>query len=191
MCKSVITMIFRNKRQFLQHRFQSGFTMLEVVVAMAVGAVGVMAFIGLQLKSVEISEDSRKRANAAYIAEEMAERMMANAQDEAARRRYQGEDGSYWSYTPSSPGYFFTYNRCSGTSCEDAAMAAYYDMIEVKTLAAAMLPNGKVGHRKCGTGDTFDCIVVAWEDADTATCSPTGMDGSGVDDCYVLQLKIW
>lgn len=190
-------MKLKNTHARKQYRRQAGFTMLEVVVAMAVGAVGVMAFIGLQLKAVEISEDTRKRANAAYIAEEMAERMMANSQDYAAKRRYRKEDSSvYWDYPVSHSGYFNMANYCSyGTPpiCQDsaAATAAFYDIVEVKVLAMHMLPNGNVGYRQCGTDNAFDCIVVTWGEANPATCDPKVMDGSGVDDCYILQVKVW
>ena len=64
-------------------------------------------------------------------------------------------------------------------------------IIEVKNLARVMLPNGNVGYRKCGADNAFDCIVVTWAEADPATCDPKSMDGSGVDDCYILQVKVW
>lgn len=186
------------KQSIQSFRRHSGFTMLEVVIAMAIGAVGIMAFIGLQLKAVEISEDSRKRANAAFLAEEMAERMMSNAQDYSAQRVYRGEAGSYWNQTAYDYGYFYAPINCMGApaspTCSDTntTAAAYYDILEVKYLAKSMLPpNGNIGHRKCGTANAFDCIVVAWDDADVNTCTPQGMDGTGVADCYVLQLKIW
>lgn len=172
-------MTFRLKKQA-----QTGFTMLEVVVAMAVGAVGIIAFIGLQLKSMEISEESRQMSNAAYIAQEMAERMMSNSQDFQAQLVYQGDAGSDWDEEPSDDGFLDQINSCTGLACVVAADAAAFDIAEVKYLARATLPNGDVGYRKCGVGDAFDCIVVTWEDQNV-NCSNVE------SDCYVLQLKIW
>jgi len=185
-------MNFQRKKQPKYLRRRAGFTMLEVVVAMAVGAVGVMAFIGLQLKSVEISEQSRNRANAAYIASEMADRMMSNSQDFLARRYYRGETGTYWNTVWSSPSWMNIYTYCtnstptSTTGCGVPAQVAIWDIYEVKQLAAAMLPNGRVHRKSCGVGNTFDCLVVTWGETISATCDPETNTS-----CYVMQLKVW
>ena len=173
---------------FVQRFRQSGFTMLEVVIAMAVGAVGVIAFVGLQLKSVEIAQESHERATAAYIAAEMIERMSMNTQDNNARQVYRGDTDSFWTQAPEDFGTLVLPDLCGGVC--DPPTRAQMDIREVKRLARAMLPNGDVSHRKCGTNEDFECIVVAWEDADINNCNLSG-DGSGLQDCFVLQAKIW
>ncbi len=181
-------MMFKTRKKTL------GFTMLEVVIAMAVGAVGVIAFAGLQLKSAEISEESRQRAIAVYLATEMMERMMLNAQDNTAKRYYRGEIAGYWTskydYAPSYA--VLSYEACmnSASVCKDPYYRAIYDIYEMKYLASTMLPNGDMRYRACGPGSKFDCIVVTWEDANPATCG-FATDGSGLTDCYILQGLIW
>jgi hypothetical protein len=117
--------------------------------------------------------------------------MMSNSQDYQARRYYRGETGSSWNNIPSTFGYFTTTNNCNtrpavGAGCDVPAQMAYYDIIEVKWLARNMLPNGNVNRRSCGVGNSFDCLVVTWNETSSVTCDPE-TDTS----CYVMQLKIW
>lgn len=173
----------------------SGFTMLEVVIAMAVGAIGVMAFAGLQLKSLEVSGQSQERSTAVFLASEMVERMSSNAQDYGAQQIYQGEVGVYWNQTLDEydSGLFYTadtdYCFGLGNPCNEAEMAQG-DILVMRQMSRALLPNGDMTMHKCGDADVFQCIVVAWEGSDKNNCSLM-MDGSGLDDCFVLQVKIW
>lgn len=169
-------------------RKQRGFTMLEVVIAMAVGAIGIVAFAGLQIKSLEISEESRERATAAYIASEMVERMSMNTQDFSAAQIYRGQIGSFWDDAPEEFGALVIPDLCGGVC--DPETRAGLDIREVKRMARALLPNGDINQYLCGTGNDFNCIVVAWEDADPNNCSLQA-DGAGLEDCFVMQVKLW
>ncbi len=164
---------------------------------MAVGAVGVIAFAGLQLQSFEISEESRNRTVAAQIANEMYERISSNSQDFSARQIYQGDLGTTWLQAANNLGPFRMTPACVDINnpCTPPQMAIE-DILSVKSIAIASLNNGQVRHRRCGAIDpatalpAFDCIVVAWNDEDAANCN-VGVDGNGLTDCYVLQIKVW
>ena len=191
-------MIIMNLRSLkrLNTQPQYGFTMLEVVIAMAIGAIGIVAFAGLQLKAGEISVESRQRTIAAFIAEEAAERMSSNSQDLGAVLVYQGV-GGFWGATPADQTGF-----SDGIYCEipcDAGQMATADIQNLKSLARSSLPNGNITHRRCGGGvpASHECIIVTWDDADSATCgiregsSDLDDDRQGLDECYILQVKIW
>jgi type IV pilus modification protein PilV len=171
--------------------------MLEVLIAMAIGAIGVIAFAALQLRSYEVSEEARYRSHAGFIALEMAERISSNSQDLTARQIYQGDDGDYWTRAPIDNGAYTIDSFCTKLSepCNAATLASS-DITTVKNIARATLPNGDVGHKKCGdadvTGSKYDCIIVAWnEEADDIQNCSLGTDGSGLNDCYILQIKVW
>lgn len=172
---------------------QRGFTLIEVVIAMAIGAIGIIAFAGLQLKSFEVGEESRYRSTAGFIATEMVERIFSNSQDYAARQTYQGDIGAFWADAPVDNGNYNMSNFCLdiNTPCTPAELASS-DIAAVKSIARATLPNGNISHKKCGAGDAYDCIIVAWNDAadDIVNCT-LGTDGSGLNDCYIMQIKVW
>ena len=58
---------------------QSGFTMMEVMVAMAVLAVGVMGLAATQLQSLKVSRGALYQSMATVMAVDMAHRIRANA----------------------------------------------------------------------------------------------------------------
>lgn len=176
---------------------QRGFTMLEVVIAMAIGAIGIVAFVGLQLKAGDLSLESRYRATAAFIADEAIERMTSNSQDNLAKNVYQDSEGS-WTADPGPRFGYFDPDYCRVT-CSPQQMAEA-DITNLKRLARNALPNGSITHRQCGDAvgggePPYECIVVTWDDAVAATCgtgdTDTDDDSQGLDECYVLQMKVW
>jgi type IV pilus assembly protein PilV len=50
---------------------QSGFTLLEVLVALLVFSIGVLGMVGLQARAVQFSVDAEDRSKAAVIANEV------------------------------------------------------------------------------------------------------------------------
>jgi len=160
---------------------------------MAVGAIGIMAFAALQLKSYEVGEQSRFRSAAAFIAVDAYERMASNSQDFAARNVYQGEVGDDWEESSdNSDRRYYILTDCDNADnpCDPDEMAIA-DIINLKRIAAATLPNGNIAHKKCGTSDDYDCIIVAWNDTADEIEQCSLLDGSGLGDCYILQVKIW
>jgi type IV pilus assembly protein PilV len=179
----------------LSYSSHKGFTMLEVVIAMAVGAVGIMAFVALQLKSLEVSTQAYDRSTAVFLASEMAERMLSNAQDYGAQQVYLDEAGASWSQTLDENNYGvflipdtdFCFGLANNCSEEEMAKA---DILVMRQMSRALLPNGDMTLYKCGGGGVYQCISVAWEDANKNDCKLT-MSGNGLDSCFVLQVKIW
>lgn len=59
-------------------RSHAGFSLLEVVVTMAILAVGLLGLAGLQLRALNAEAESFSRGQAVTLATEMADRMYAN-----------------------------------------------------------------------------------------------------------------
>ena len=58
--------------------FRKGFTLLEVLITLAVFSIGLLGLAGLQIKSLKLAHDSFSRTIAAILSEEMADRIRAN-----------------------------------------------------------------------------------------------------------------
>lgn len=57
---------------------QAGFSLLEVIITMAVLAIGLLGLAGLQARALNAEADSFSRAQAILLANDMADRMNAN-----------------------------------------------------------------------------------------------------------------
>lgn len=63
---------------------QRGFTLIEVLVAMFIVAFGLLGIVGTNLASLKLQADSANRSRAALHAQDILDRMRANAQLAAA-----------------------------------------------------------------------------------------------------------
>jgi Tfp pilus assembly protein PilV len=95
-------------------RFDAGIGLIEVMIALAVLAFGMLAMTSAQLSSLKLSEESRRRSEAYYLAQQQVENFqnMSTAGVEVVRN-----DGGYPT-DPLSPidpdpndGHVFTYTR--------------------------------------------------------------------------------
>lgn len=59
-------------------RYQRGFSLLEVVVTMAILAVGLLGLAGMQARAINAEAESFARGQAVMLATEMVDRMYAN-----------------------------------------------------------------------------------------------------------------
>jgi type IV pilus assembly protein PilV len=58
---------------------QRGMTLIEILVAIVVLSIGLLGLAGLQLKGLQVSQGSTYRSQAALLAEDMADRIRADA----------------------------------------------------------------------------------------------------------------
>lgn len=63
---------------------QSGFSMVEVLITMIILAVGLLGLAGLQARAVLTQKESYQRAQALSLANDMADRLLGNADNAAA-----------------------------------------------------------------------------------------------------------
>lgn len=69
--------VSRPRRRAL--RSQSGFTLLEVMIAVVIAAVGLLGVAALQLSSLKSTDGSRYRSVAIHLTSDMADRLRANS----------------------------------------------------------------------------------------------------------------
>lgn len=133
------------RRQHVTPRIQSGFSLIEVLVAIIILSIGLLGIAGLQLTSLRFVHNSNLMYQAALQAADMADRIRANPVGM--------NSGSYnnISGTGSDPG-------CIQTNCSPNQLAAT-DAFEWNTENTRALPvgNGTV----VGAGGTFT-ITVSW-----------------------------
>src|SRR5690606_10702652 len=122
----------------------------------------------------------------------------SNAQDYNAQLRYTGISTNYWSgsvydYGTGSNWFYIPYNLYGcfglGNTCSEEVIAQS-DIYTMRYMDKAMLPNGAILVRSCGDSDNYQCVVVAWNQANKNSCTLT-MSGSGPADCYIMQVKVW
>jgi len=119
-------MILRNAPSW-NFRRHSGFSLVEVLIALVIMSVGMLGIAGLYVESMQAGRTSAFRHNAVTLASDVAERIRANP---AGAVDYQGVGGN---------------NNCvlGNVDCNPAQMAAN-DIDLWKTQAAATLPTGDV-----------------------------------------------
>ena len=123
--------------------FSSGFTLLEVLIALLVLALGVMGAAAMQLSALRARQQSTLLAQATQMAFGLAERMRANpVQTRLAdgANAYLGLDyDALADPHPAAPE-----PLCLGTggACGSAQMALF-DLYELKLLVSANLPAGR------------------------------------------------
>lgn len=154
---------------------QMGVSLLEVLIAMLILAIGALGFAGMQMKALHTSSDANYRARAILLAQDAIERIQTNPTQLAG---YQ--TASNWS-SPGSPG-----NSCIGAStCEPGAILSQ-DIASLALSASTSLPNGNILATACPF-NSMSCIVVSWGEQAIGDC--TG--AAGIDDtqpqCLVLE----
>jgi type IV pilus assembly protein PilV len=113
-----------------RRRGESGFTMVEVMVALVVLAVGLLGIAALLLKSLQSGRTATYRTQAVNLAADLADRIRSN-------RTAQADYGTLYADTPAAVA------ACDTTGgCSDADLAAT-DLFRWKETIADLLPEGQ------------------------------------------------
>lgn len=151
-----------------KHRTKcSGFTLLEVMVAMLIFSIGLLGIAGLQAQSVQYNHSAYLKSQASFFAYDILEKMRAN--------RAIALSGTYMaSYTTTG----FD-NGCYDVTgnCSESNMALH-DVFDWKQILA-QLPegNGSITSTTVSGVTTF-IIKVIWKDRSAA-------DGSGIESITI------
>gem|GEM_PF-316998 len=156
----------------------SGFSLVEVLVAMFVVAMGILALAGLLQASTRYSKMSELRSTATLLANDIADRIRANQMGgELGPIGYDMTDRSF----PSSP--VTSQRECTADSPCQPAELAKADLADWTARVKATLPKGSAWIQfHPGTPPTPDSvdIWVGW--ADPLTLSPgVSTDRSGTE----------
>ncbi len=180
----------------LQKR-QGGGSLIEVMVAALLLAVGLLSMAALQSSAVQLSRDAEYRAIASEIAFAMSEMVKANAGGAAS---YSNQIDSF---SPAPPAVDILTNcDAPDASCTNEQIAAQ-DMSRIQALALNRLPAGQVvAQVTAGAGNTPTMIDlwVAWLPTDTrsgdaavdaqlANGCPDGFDAGNVGvRCHYFRI---
>lgn len=194
----------------------AGFSLLEVLLAMLVLGVAVLGFAALQVRALETTGVSHLRAQAAVLAADLAERarMVTGANDypgcaappdapvadfracvrealvETWATGEQPPAGTPADWTPGDTTCLFAgaFNAAAAR-CADAAAVARADMLELRFLAAQLLPAGTIDLRACDDDAAQACIVLGWRGADAADPDACPADAPG-QSCLVMRVLL-
>ena len=138
-------------------RGQKGFSLIEVLIAVVILAIGLLGIAGLQLTGLRFAHNANLRYQASLQAYDMADRMRANIQGVNA--------GAYNSISGagSDPG-------CITSGCTAGQMAAT-DAFQWNIANAQLLPQGTGTVTGAGANSVFT-ITVSWTELGPAEVGP-------------------
>ncbi|MGD8570503.1 MAG: type IV pilus modification protein PilV [Gammaproteobacteria bacterium] len=170
-------------KQFPVANRQTGFTLIEVLIAVLVISIGLLGMAGLQTSGIQQSHNSYLKTQASMLAYDMADRMRSNLLG-VNSGDYDSVDSVNDPVT-ATPGCI-----SSGTACS-ASETATNDIYEwtnknAEGSIASLLPSGYGMVSK--NGDVFT-ITVLWDEARTgATGTDCSTDYSVDLKCFQLEL---
>jgi type IV pilus assembly protein PilV len=135
---------------------RAGFTLVEVLVALLVVALGVAGAAGLQTLAVRAARDAAHLSDGTRLARSLAERMRANPRALAQPDNpYLHLDYDAGSGAPTAPALCYADADC------DADALARFDVFEVLDAVAAGFPGGRI--RVCrDTGEPDATGMLPW-----------------------------
>jgi len=145
-----------------------GFSLIEVLVAMLIVAVGIMGVAGLQITSLHLNQSAMFRSEALQMGNDMVDRMRANeAQDYAPTPVLLTDPPAVSlnciaeSCTPDElSGYDMAWWKCNINSTLDEALGSQFPAC-LSLGVAGSLPLGAGAVRK---QDGFYVVTVEWQD---------------------------
>jgi type IV pilus assembly protein PilV len=150
----------------------AGFTLIEVLVAVLVLAIGLLGMAGLQTYSVGNTHSAYLRSQATFLSYDIIDRMRANPG--------QAQAGSYNTVfadaPPTSP------PNCETSVCTPAQMASF-DLSQWLLGLAGRLPGGD-GQITTDVTGTIYTVAVSWDDRDVDAA-----DGANATNPVTLQVS--
>ncbi len=155
---------------------QDGFSMIEVLVTIAILVVGLLGLAGLQTRVAMAEFEAYQRAQALAIVQDIADRISANKKSAA-------------SYVVNDIGVGGTYQDCTLLPMTTAAQIAAHDICEINNVlvGAAETTGGTtnvgamIGARACIISPSANryLITVVWQGVQPTNASPSEDCGSG------------
>ena len=158
---------------------QHGVSLIEVLIALVVLAVGVLGFAGLQMTSLNQSTAANHRVAAVLIAQDAIERMELNPAERDTYLNASWPAGSQGS-SPS--------NACINSTCTSGGMATW-DIAQLTWQAANQLPAGQLEASECTFNNNLICVAVSWDGEAPSTCVGNAGVNTDIDsNCFVLEV---
>lgn len=163
----------------IQFANQGGFTLLEIMIAMVIFAIGLLGLAGLQAMSLQNDHASYSRSQAILLAYEMADRIRTNP---AGSVNYiiDANTNVVAGYTGS--------NMCTANNCTITDMVKY-DMGLWKASVAALLPSGKASISNPSTNNHV--ITIHWDEERTGVTGTTCPNPGAADlSCFQILVTL-
>ena len=159
---------------------QKGVGLMEVLVALLLLAIGILGFVGLQLRAMDAANEATDRTIAINIARDLAERMRVNKlalpeYKEAINAKRTPEEDEDEECLGSGEGYL--------PNCSSKKMAEF-DSSQIAKKAAEVGHTVKINN--C-VGSSLNCIYVAWGDTNIDSNLDACIDAS--TGAYVANSK--
>ncbi len=168
---------------------ETGFSMIEVLVSMLVLGIGVMGYAALQLKSVQMTDESYDRTQALFIAKDLIERVRANSSSVSLATYTNGDHwtGAMATNVPLnctvSTGTASEINRCS------AEALALEDIAQTRDLVRSFLAFGKIALVPCSQ---VYCVTVAWNESSIDNCDQSLFsDGARDQNAHCVTVEFY
>ena len=142
----------------------NGFTMIELMVAILVLAIGLLGLAGLQVTGLRSNHNAYLRTQATILAQDMADRMRQSQQRNPALTQAQNQAqnlANLAAYLGSE-----TTDDCSIKNCTSAQMAGY-DLAKWHQALRDWLPDGAGVITNAGAVFTVSVTWNEYEEADT------------------------
>ena len=132
---------------------QSGFSLIEVLVASVVLSLGMLGAVGMQTTAMQSNKEARSQAVAITFARELAENMRGN---HAVAIQMTAVNNPYlFDTTLTSPSSVATFSvNCFTTGCSTGADVAAWDVADWQGRVRAALPTPRV--KVCFDASPFD-----------------------------------
>lgn len=162
--------------QYTSPHRQTGFTLLEIMIALVIFSVGLLGLAGLQAGGLRSTTTAQYRTIATIQAYDMADRIRANPRGVS--------DGNYNALNNTTP----SSTDCVTATCTAAQLAAF-DYYEWQKATATALPGGHGTVAGGGAGSQFT-VTVMWDEERTGATG-TGCGGDPTTDlkCYTMVFE--
>ncbi len=135
-------------------KITSGFTLIEVLIAVLVLSIGLLGLASLQATSLKNNYSAYMRSQAAILANDIADRIRSNPGAPS------GTGGALNGSYNNVPGLVTGSTDCEATTCSSTQLAAY-NLEQWSSQIAATLPGGD--GTVTGNGSLFT-VTVMWDD---------------------------
>lgn len=138
-------------REPLSHRTQSGFSLIEVLVAIIILSVGMLGAVGMQATALQSNKETRYQAIATTFGRELAEKMRGNntIAIKTVANPYLFDETL--SAAPALPGGLV---NCFTSGCTSPGTLATWDVFDWQQRVQLALPTPRV--KVCFDDDPFD-----------------------------------
>ena len=163
-------------------RQQTGFSLLEVLIAFIILSLGLLGAVGMQAAAMQSNKETRNQTVAASLARELADKMRGN---HAIAIKTAAADNPYLLSTtlnnPSTATFTAPAENCFTTACSTPTAVATWDMADWQNRLQNALPDPKfvicfdktpfnaagVAQWACTNDGDISVLKLAWTNKDT------------------------